>query len=201
MCNWFDSSRKSFSLIDFLCFIFSTVMYVKQAITLIQNWLVLNGCKLKNSASTTNSSYLSYKGVEIRLSDHLSSNTGDNVIYIMVPQNNKNNYGIFINKSFISCNGIKEVKSFFKNFFLMVDINIRSQISATTLELSTVKQNLVSAESKLKNLTDKTAAGLNSKIKELEDKIMRQTQAYNSLMQNYTNQKSELTALKQKQNA
>ena len=176
-------------------------MYVKQAITLIQNWLVLNGCKLKKSASTTESSYLSYKGVEIRLSDHLSSNTGNNVIYIMVPQNNKNNYGIFINKSFISCNGIKEVKSFFKNFFLMVDINIRSQISATTLELSTVKQNLVSAESKLKKLTDKITTESDSKIKELKDKIMKQAQAYTSLMQNYTNQKAELTALKQKQNA
>lgn len=172
-------------------------MYVKQAITLIQNWLIANGCKLKNSASTTESSYLSYKGVEIRLSDHLSSNTGNNVIYIMVPQNNKNNYGIFINKSFISCNGIKEVKSFFKNFFLMIDINIRSQISATTLELSKVKQNLVSVESELKKLTD----GSDSKIKELKDKIMKQAQAYSSLMQNYTNQKAELTALKQKQNA
>lgn len=176
-------------------------MYVKQATTLIQNWLVLNGCKIENSASTTNSSYLSYKGVEIRLSDHLSSNTRENVIYIMVPQNNKNNYGIFINKNFISCNGIKEVKSFFKNFFLMVDINIGSKISATTLKLSKIKQNLASAESKLKKLTDKTIVGLNFKIKELEDKIMRQTQAYNSLMQNYTNQKAELTVLKQKQNA
>ena len=176
-------------------------MYVKQAITLIQNWLIANGCKFKTSASTTEFSYLSYKNVEIRLSDHLSSNTGNNVIYIMVPQNNKNNYGIFINKSFISCNGIKEVKSFFKNFFLMVDINIRSQISATTLELSMVKQNLISAESKLKNLTDKTTAGLTRKINELEDKITRQTQSYNSLMQSYTNQKAELTTLKQKQNA
>jgi hypothetical protein len=180
-------------------------MYVKQAITLIQNWLVLNGCKLKRSASTTESFYLSYKGVEIRLSDHLSSNTGNNVIYIMVPQNNKNNYGIFINKHFISCNGIKEVKSFFKNFFLMIDIDIRSQISATTLELSVVKQNLISAESKLKKLTDKTTETIDKTIagltrKELEDKIARQTQAYNSLMQSYTNQKSELTALKQKQN-
>lgn len=176
-------------------------MYVKQAITLIQNWLVLNGCKLKNSAATTESSYLSYNGIGIRLSDHLNSHIGDNVIYIMVPQNNKNNYGIFINKSFISCNGIKEVKSFFKNFFLMIDIDIRSQISATTLELNAVKQNLISAESKLNKLTDKTAAGLNSKIKELESKIVRQTQAYNLLMQNYTNQKAELIALKQKQNA
>lgn len=176
-------------------------MYVKQAITLIQNWLIANGCKLKNSASTTESSYLYYKGVEIRLSDHLSSNTGNNVIYIMVPQNNKNNYGIFINKNFISCNGIKEVKSFFKNFFLMIDINIRSQISATTLELSTVKQNLASAESKLKRLTDKITTESDSKIKELKDKIMKQAQAYSSLMQNYTNQKAELTVLKQKQNA
>ena len=176
-------------------------MYVKQAITLIQNWLVLNGCKFKTSASTTESSYLSYKDIEIRLSDHLSSNTGNNVIYIMVPQNNKNNYGIFINKSFISCNGIKEVKNFFKNLFLMIDINIKSQISATTLELSAVKQNLASAESKLSKLTDKTTAGLTRKINELEDKIARQTQAYAALMQSYTDQKTILTALKQKQNA
>lgn len=174
-------------------------MYVKQAITLIQNWLISNGCKLKKSASTTESSYLSYKGVEIRLSDHLSSNTGNSVIYIMVPQNNKNNYGIFINKSFISCNGIKEVKSFFKNLFLMIDINIRSQISATTLELSTVKQNLVSVKNKLEDV--KTVSGLTRKINELEDKIKRQTQSYTALMQSYTDQKTELTALKQKQNA
>ena len=92
----------------------------------------------------------------------------------------------------------------------MVDINIRSQISATTLELSTVKQNLITTENKLKKLNVQNVQNvqdvqdvekLTTKIKELETKIGRQLQAYNTLMQSYTKQKAELTALKQKQNA
>ena len=109
-------------------------MYVKQASTLIQNWLLKNGCTLKKEATTSESKYIMYGDVNIRISSHLSSDVKANTIYIMIPVNNQHSFGVFIGKNYNVINSLKELKSFLSALFIVLDIKAFNELAKVKVE-------------------------------------------------------------------
>ena len=102
-------------------------MYIKYATTLLKNWLLKNGCLLRCEAST-GSLYFVYGDIEVRLGDHLPREVKSNSIYIMIPQNSKF-YGLFVDSSFLTLNGISELKGFLNNLFIILNANYKNKLS------------------------------------------------------------------------
>lgn len=128
-------------------------MYVNQASTLIKNWLLKNGCKLNNEATTSESKYYNYGDTKIRVSCHMPNSCSSNSIYILIPVNDKYSFGVFIGKQFCPVSSIKELKTFLKSIFLVLDVKAFNELSKSKVQLT------ISDSDKDK------------KIKELETKI------------------------------
>lgn len=109
-------------------------MYVNFASSLIKNWLLENGCKLKNEATSSESRYYAYGDITIRVSCHMPSCCSPNTVYVLIPINNQYCFGVFVNKRFCQINCLKELKSFFKSLFLILDINASSELAKVKLQ-------------------------------------------------------------------
>lgn len=111
-------------------------MYFKQASTLLVNWLKQNGCKSYNEAKTTESKYLLYGDIKIRISHHLPASVDKSTIYIMVPLTRGEYYAVFIERSFNTIKSLKELKSFLKSLFVITDCKGFSQICRLKTEIT-----------------------------------------------------------------
>lgn len=98
--------------------------YCKYISTLIKNWLLKNGCVLVYESKSSESKYYTYRDIKIRIAYHIPNSCYLNSIYILIPVNNKPYFGIFIGKQFCSVSSLKELKSFIKAIFLVLDIDV-----------------------------------------------------------------------------
>lgn len=111
-------------------------MYVNQASTLIKNWLLKNGCKFNNEAIASESKYYNYGDTKIRVSCHMPSSCSSNSIYILIPVNDKHSFGVFIGKQFCPVSSIKELKTFLKSIFLVLDVKAFNELSKSKVQLT-----------------------------------------------------------------
>lgn len=111
-------------------------MYVKHASTLIINWLLQNGCKLNKEAKITESKYLTYGDIKIRVSHHLPSSIDKDRIYIMVPSSVKEYYGVFVDRAFNTFSSMKELKNFLKSLFVITSCKSFAQVCKLKNEIS-----------------------------------------------------------------
>ena len=110
-------------------------MYANTASTLIRNWLLKNGCVLKKEAATSESKYITYGDVIIRISSHLPSDPKVNTIYIMIPVNNQHSFGVFVGKNYNAFNSLKELKNFLSSLFIVLDIKAFNQLAKINIQL------------------------------------------------------------------
>ena len=166
-------------------------MYVNYASTLLKNWLLKNGCTLKREAGT-NSIYFKYEDITIRLGDHLPCNLDSNYIYIMISQSHKQ-FGIFVNRSYLTFNSISELKVFLKNLFTILTAQFKSQLSVNSTKLREL-------ENKLKNNTEISDLKKihDDELKKLREKIGNQSMTLNQTSKQISKYKSEIETLKEK---
>ena len=157
--------------------------YPKLASTLICNWLLKNGCKLKNEASTTESKYYQYGETSIRISCHIPSSCSANSIYIIVPVNNVYSFGVFVGKQYCAVANLKELKYFLNSLFRILDIKAFNELAKINLDIKRV-------DIGIDVLSQKT-----QKIDELEAKIANLNVQLKDYKQKISNQSAELTRL------
>lgn len=145
--------------------------YSKYSSTLIKNWLLKNGCVLSHEASTSESIYLRYGDVKIRISNHLPGSPVLNTLYLMIPVNNSHSFGVFLGKNFNSLISIKELKSFLKAIFLVLDIKTLSQFTKIKL---TDKEDVLEKDEKIKKLETKIG-NLHIQLRDQKKRIDNQT--------------------------
>lgn len=149
-------------------------MYVNYATTLLKNWLLKNGCEMKQEAAT-GSLYFNYGDTVIRLGDHLPRQVDVNIIYIMIPQNNKF-YGLFVDRSFLTFNSVGKLKAFINNLFIILSANYKSKLSYGKQD-STLNQVIKTKDEEISKLKvkianqSKTLATQANLIKQYKDKL------------------------------
>lgn len=173
-----------YTLTIFYVFIMNN--YSQFSSTLIFNWLLKNGCKLKAEAETTESKYLEYGDTKIRISRHFPNSMSANSIYVMIPVNNKHSFGLFIGKQYCAISDIRELKTVLKALFVVLDIKAFGELSKISLEEQRVKFNIDTISLKEKEIERKK-----EEIKLLKEQI-------EVLKEKVKNQASTLTILQKK---
>lgn len=152
-------------------------MYTKQASTLISNWLLRNKCDFYTISSTSESKYLKYGDTSIRISQHMPTSVSPNSIYIMIPVNNRHSFGVFIGKQFCSVQSMKELKSFLKSIFLVLDIKAFNELAKVQVKTVQIRNGIdvnLASDITISKLNDQIAE-YKQKINEQKLKIQRQT--------------------------
>ena len=111
-------------------------MYIRYISTLLCNWLVKHGCKKGSEAKVTESRYVSFGDTRIRISAHLPCNMSGNWIYIMVPSDRKESFGVFIDKNFHTFSDVKELKEFLSAMLKILDSKSYASLCKYKMEIS-----------------------------------------------------------------
>lgn len=115
--------------------------YTKLALSLLDNWMKQNNFVFKSNSTFTESLYYSKNDIKIRISAHLPCNISSETIYIMVPSNKKESYGIFWNKYYISKKSIADVKCFLLHYFELDNIKMIPSVKLSDAEKDVKIQN------------------------------------------------------------